>query len=107
MEILLAAVVAAVVAGIVVLAGQRRRPAPAAAAGHTLREAKDGGMVQATAAAPARPGTAAPPDPPAGTPPADPGVDTELRARRAEIGRIEERLLGKEEGLDARLNELE
>src|SRR3954470_19681412 len=105
MEILLAAVVAAAVAGIVVVAGQRRGPAAAAPAGHVAppaepsREAIDGGVVQATATAPV-PAAPAPA-------PVVPLDDSELRARRAEIGRIEERLLSKEESLDVRLAELE
>jgi ribonuclease Y len=46
---------------------------------------------------------------PAPSPPVavDPGLDSELRARRSEIARIEERLLQKEESLDGRLAELE
>src|SRR5947207_9752280 len=102
MEIVLAAVVAAAVAGIVVLAGQRRGPAAAAAGGQRVRS--DASLVQATATAPAEapaptgPGqtsaalTAVPPASSAAT-------DAELQARRAELARIEERLLSKEEAL--------
>jgi ribonuclease Y len=111
MEIVLAAVVAAAVAGIVVLAGQRRGPATAPVgprrplAPERRREA-DAAIAQATATAPA--GTAAPVAVPAGPmTTADAGTDAELRARRSEIARIEERLLSKEEALDVRLAELE
>jgi ribonuclease Y len=114
MEIVLAAVVAAAVAGIVVLAGNRRGPA-AAAAGHApsperRRESADAQVTQATATAPAtRPqAAAAPPAAPApAAAPQEPVDDSELRARRAEIARIEERLLSKEEALGVRLTELE
>src|SRR3954447_18227850 len=119
MDILLTAVVAAAVAGIVVVAMQRRGPA-AAAAGHPAsaeprRTKADGALVQATATAPH---PVSPPQPPAGvelaaadpavaTAPSDPGLESELRARRSEIARIEERLLSKEEALDVRLAELD
>jgi ribonuclease Y len=107
MEIVLAAVVAAAVAGIVVVAGNRRGPA-AAAAGHapppdTRGEPADAPITQATATAPA----AAQPPVSTGRAPASAGGDEELRARRAEIARIEERLLSKEESLDVRLSEME
>src|SRR3954468_9616676 len=111
MEIVLAAVVAAAVAGIVVVAGNRRGPA-AAAAGHAptpdaSREAAETSapapeqapLTQATATAAAAPAVA-----PGRLAAAD---DGELRARRAEIARIEERLLSKEESLGVRLGELE
>src|SRR5436190_7512478 len=107
MDIVLAAVVAAAVAGIVVMAGQRRRPAAAPAGSvpspDPRRERVEPPVVQATATAPAL-GTGEPPVP---GPVAAPVDDTELRARRAEIARIEERLLTKEEALDRRLAELE
>jgi len=119
MEILLTAVVAAAVAGVVVLAMQRRGPA-AAAAGlpaptEPRRNKADASLVQATATAP-RPVPApeppagvepAPADPAAATAPSDPGLASELGARRAEIARIEERLLSKEEALGVKLAELE
>jgi ribonuclease Y len=109
MEIVLAAVVAAAVAGIVVLAGQRRGPATAAAGpaqpipSEPRRDA-DAAIAQATAAAPA-----GIPSVPAAvrTSVADPGLESELGARRAELARIEERLLSKEEAVDLRLAELE
>jgi ribonuclease Y len=109
MEILLTAVVAAAVAAIVVVAGQRRGPAAAPAGGavspEPRRDAKEAALVQATAAAPkaASPGAATAPP----LAPVRAADDTELRARRAEIARIEERLLSKEEALDRRLAELE
>jgi ribonuclease Y len=113
MDIVLAAVVAAAVAGIVVLAGQRRGPAAVVAgpvspgAPDTRRDADASPMVQATATA-ARPpaqAAAAPFPPPAAAP--DPGLESELVARRTEIARTEERLLAKEEALGARSAELE
>src|SRR5438445_42065 len=111
MEIVIAALVAAAVAGIVVMAGQRRGPAAAAAGSAPPaepRSAAPDAVVQATATAPKATG-AAPVT--AGVPIAasvvDPGLASELQARRAEIARIEERLLSKEESLDVRLTELE
>src|SRR3954466_11545686 len=106
MEIVLAAVVAAAVAGIVVVAGNRRGPA-AAAAGRaptpdTRRDTSETTLTQATASVPA-----ATQLPTAGPAPVVAVADTELRARRDEIARIEERLLSKEEALDLRLAELE
>jgi ribonuclease Y len=109
MEIVLTAVVAALVAGIVVVAGQRRGPAAAAVGGRPLppetRREAEPAVVQATATAPAaRPqATGAAPAEPA----QDGGLEGELRARRAEIARIEERLLSKEEALGVRIAELE
>src|SRR5947209_3635617 len=112
MEIVIAALVAAAVAGIVVMAGQRRGPAAAAAGSAPPpaepRSAATDAVVQATATAP-KPTAVAPVT--AGVPIAasvvDPGLASELQARRAEIARIEERLLSKEESLDVRLTELE
>ncbi|HYZ28081.1 MAG TPA: ribonuclease Y [Thermoleophilaceae bacterium] len=109
MEIVLAAVVAAAVAGIVVLAGNRRAPTAAPAGPtprpETRRDGKDAPLTQATATA--APTTAAAPVAAAPAAPQTPADDSELRARRAEIARIEERLLTKEEALDVRLAELE
>jgi ribonuclease Y len=111
MDIVLAAIVAAAVAGIVVLAGQRRGPAAAAAGqvrplpADSLRDAAEPQVVKATATAPPRPAGPRTPAPAAIA--HDPGMETELRARRAEIARTEERLLAKEEALDVRLAELE
>src|SRR4051812_29345130 len=106
MEILIAAVVAAAVAALVVVAGQRRGPA-AAAAGHAppppeaRPEVGDASVLKATATAP-----------PAAAPTASVAApatsdDSELRVRRAELARIEERLLSKEEALDLRLADLD
>ncbi len=113
MEIVVAAVVAAAVAGIVVLAGQRRAPA-AAPAGHApapdhrSATAAQSSLVQATATtspAPVHaPAAAAGAAPPALTVQA---ADAELGARRAEIARIEERLMSKEETLGLKLAEAE
>src|SRR5437764_486442 len=100
MEIVLAALVAAAVAGIVVVAGQRRGPAAAAAGSPRHVRPDDAGrqpgeptVAQATAVPPLH-----------GYDPAD---EAELRERRAEIARIEERVLAKEEALDVRLAEIE
>jgi ribonucrease Y len=114
MEIVLAAVVAAAVAGIVVVAGNRRGPT-AAPAGHAprsdpRREGTDVPVTQATATAPTASAPAASAAPASAAVPAPaqaPLDDSELRARRAEIARIEERVLTKEEALDVRLAELE
>jgi ribonuclease Y len=112
MEIVLAALVAAAVAGIVVVAGQRRGPAAAAAGAprpiapsETARDAAEATVSQATASAPATsPQPAAPVTPIRGY---DADTEAELRERRGEIARIEERLLTKEEALDVRLAEVE
>ena len=90
MEIVLAAVVAAVVAGAVVALTLRSRPAAAGQA------AALPGPVPAPAPAPA------PAQPQTGA-----GTDAELSERRAEIARIEERLLQREESIGVRLAELE
>src|SRR4051812_45855793 len=113
MEILLAAVVAAAVAGIVVVAGNRRGRPAAAAAGHVpapepRRDATEASLTQATATAPAAAAAANTPAPPvAPLRPSSAADDVELSARRAEIARIEERLLTKEEALGVRMAELE
>jgi ribonuclease Y len=109
MEIVLAALVAAAVAGIVVVAGNRRGPAAAAAGPaptpDTRRESADTQLTQATATAPVTSTSTRVATGP--SEPAPPALDDELRARRAEIARIEERLLSKEEALDRRLTEME
>ena len=104
MEIVLAAVVAAVVAGSVVLLAQRTAPRS--------------GVVTAAGPAPApappsaRDGREPPPKervevaaPAQELPVSD--IEHELRERRAELARAEERILGKEQSLDVRLGELE
>jgi ribonucrease Y len=88
MEIVLAALVAAVVAVAAVLVTQRGRGVAAAAGGGTATEA------------PVRP---APGD---GGRPRD-EVDAELRARREELARLEERLRAKEAALDRRVRDLD
>jgi ribonucrease Y len=122
MEIVLAAVIAAAVAVAVVLVMQRTRgtaPAGAAPGGSTpsgrtaTAEPAKAAPAEATSTrgAPARavPRDAAKPAPQ----PASAGegvreqVDSELRERRAEIVRTEERLLQKEESVDVRLADLE
>jgi ribonuclease Y len=110
MEIVLAAIVSAAVAGIIVVAGQRRGPTAAAAGAvqpapstETPSRDAEATVAKATATAPSR-GSSAVAAPSAPPPSA---MDHELRERRAEIGRIEERLLSKEEALDVKLAELE
>jgi ribonuclease Y len=89
MEIVLAALVAAAVAVAVVLVVQRPRTAGAGAAP----------AVQAPAA-PERPRPA--PEPDGGRASAPPVAEEELRARRAELARLEERLRAKEQSLEIR-----
>jgi ribonuclease Y len=110
MEIVLAAVVAAAVAGIIVVAGQRRGPAAAPAGGARPveapdtagTEAADGSVTRATATAPpARRAVHQVPVLP------DAAAEAELRERRAELARIEERLLSKEKALDVQLAAME
>ena len=118
MEIVLAAVVAAGVSALVVLL---LRPRTASPAGSPAPDAGRGpSLTQATAA----PSPAAAPSPtpsaaPRASAPLPPDatardrdavraeIDVELRERRAEIARAEERILRKEESLDVRLTELE
>ncbi|HEX8743692.1 MAG TPA: ribonuclease Y [Thermoleophilaceae bacterium] len=120
MEIVLAVVVAAVVSASVVLL---LRPRTVVAGGHSPESGPAGADSRPAADAPAATlsaATAAPPVARAAAPPAADGgspapdrdalraqVDAELRERRAEIARIEERTLRKEESLDLRLAELE
>jgi len=100
MEIVLAALVAAAVSAAVVLAmGRLRRPAADAAVGTAVAPPRetvprtDGDRVR----------------PEAGAPPAeDPeGAEHELQARRAELGRLEERLRARESAQDAREQSLD
>src|SRR5881227_123218 len=104
MDIVLAAVVAAAVAAIVVVAGQRRGPAAAAAGApravpreDTGRDAADAAVTKATALEP----TASPARAPGEASYGDESViELELRERRAEIARTQERLITKEEALE-------
>jgi ribonucrease Y len=102
MEIVLAAVVAAIVSGAVVLLAQRTAP-----------RARMAGPVTAPGPAPrGRDGHGPPPkersEPAApAAPEAVSDIEHELRERRAEIARTEERVLGKEQSVDVRLAELE
>jgi ribonuclease Y len=113
MEILLGAVVAAVVSASVVLllrpravvaGGHAPEPRPATAAPSEPRGAT---VTEATAAplrsAPGRTTGGAAPD----RETVREEVDVELRERRAEIARAEERVLRKEESIDVRVAELE
>jgi ribonuclease Y len=92
MEIVLAALVAAAVSLAVVFALQRPRAAQAGPA--------------RLAPEPAKPAPRAAAADPAEAPPAD-AVDEELRARRAELGRLEERLRAHNQTLDLRGQELD
>jgi ribonuclease Y len=116
MEIVLAAVVAALVSATVVMllrprtvaaAGHAPDPIPAAAEPRPPSEPPGATVARATAAPAAAPSRAAP-APAAAPGGADrEGLDAELLERRAEIARIEERILRKQESLDVRLAELE
>ena len=100
------AVVAGVVAAIV--ARSTRRDA-VHAGGPAVTGSRDGGTVtraQATAGSAPDAGAGAAIDP-AAVRAAHDGLEAELRERRSEIARIEERLLAKEEAIDARANELQ
>jgi ribonucrease Y len=99
MEILLTAVVAAAVAAAVVLVALRTRGAPTLAA--SAADSSQRGRSAAAALAEGPPRSVVPV---AG---AGDGADGELRARREELARLEERLRAKETALDARLAQLE
>jgi ribonuclease Y len=127
MEIVVAAVVAVVAAGVTVLLMQRSQrfaAVPQGSAVATRRPGREGGgtavsepepaeQPEAEAAAPtaAAPAVAPRPSPAAADTPATAAArdaaDVELRERRAEIARTEERLLRKEQSLDLRLAEAE
>jgi ribonuclease Y len=104
MEIVLAAVVAAVVAGGVVLLTQR----PGARSG-LVASAATPAAAPHPAAAPLETRDAPPGDPTDPPPPPEDAADIEheLRERRIELARAEERILGKEGSLDVRLTELD
>ena len=99
MEILLAGLVAAAVATAVVLVALRARGSPAVAAPSSTpseapaASASDGQARASGAAARSRLGRE--------------DADADLRARRAELARLEERLRAKEASVDSRLAELE
>ena len=95
MEILLAAAVAAAVAAVVVLVALRVRGEPGIAA---PAGGSSGG---------ARGAAAGEPPPGGGSRRARDGADAELRARREELARLEERLRAKEGSADARIAQLE
>ena len=104
MEIVLAAVVAAVVSGAIVLFAQRtatRSGVVAPVAGPSPRPVP----------APVRDGREPPPkeraEPTAAPAETVSDIEHELRERRAELARAEERILGKEASVDAQLTELE
>ena len=122
MEILLAAVVAAAVAAAVAIVVQRSRPM---SAGLPLQPGTDEGASAGARAASTRPGSRSPErsgrrsasdgasDGAEGGPATerDPaterGLEDELRERRAELARLEERLRAKEKSVDLRLSEVE
>src|SRR5687767_7001101 len=104
MEIVLAAVVAAVVSGGVVLLAQRTAPRSGVVTA--------AGPAPAPAPPPVRDGRETAPkeraEPVAPLPDESVGdIERELRERRAELARAEERILGKEQSLNVRLTELE
>ena len=105
MEILLAAVVAAIVSGAVVLLAQRTAPrarmaGPVTAPAPTSRVRDGHGDGRGPAAKEPEPATQPAPETLS-------DIEHELRERRAEIARSEERILGKEQSLDVRLTELD
>src|SRR3954447_16751147 len=97
MEILLTAVIAAVVAATVVLVALRTRGATGLAA---PAAGSPEGAYPAVASEPAERRSGSGRRPPS-------GGDGELRARREELARLEERLRAKESALDARIAQLE
>jgi ribonuclease Y len=101
------AIVGGVVAGIVARSARRDIGHPAGSAAIAgPRESTTLARTQAaTPGAVARSGSGASADGPAG--PALDGLQAELRERRSEIARIEERLLAKEEAIEVRGNELQ
>ena len=115
MEIVLGAVVAAVVsASVVLLLGRQRGGHVVMAQGQTATPSTK--PRQRASAAPAKPGGGAPAGPGSGNGGAvdeasratvRDEINAELRERRAEIARIEERILRKEETLGVRTGELE
>jgi len=102
------ALVAGVVAGVV--SRSARSDVAHASGSAALPSSGDGSTVtRAQVAPPAKKGgggaVATAPGEPAGGADRD-AIEAELRERRSEIARIEERLLAKEEAIDARVNEL-
>jgi ribonucrease Y len=119
MEIVVGAAVAAVVSAVVVLLMRPRVGRVAVADSGRAVDAPGRGPRRAELSAATAAGAApAVTEPPLGEPAVETttgpagdvvrsAIDTELRERRAEIARIEERILSKEESLDVRLAELE
>jgi ribonuclease Y len=110
MEILLTVIVAGLVGGgVAVLMGRARTAGHAAGGLAAVPMAPSGTLAHGRAEAPddaerAAPPVAAAPDQATRAAVRD-EIDAELRERRAEIARIEERLITKEEALDVRLEE--
>jgi ribonucrease Y len=101
MEIVLAAVVAAIVSGAVVLLAQRTAPR-ARMAGPTTAPPPAPRVRDGHGSATKEPEPAPPPSAETIS-----DIEHELRERRAEIARAEERILGKEQSVDVRLAELD
>jgi ribonuclease Y len=113
MEIALAALVAAAVsAGVVLAMGRVRGPVPAGA-GRAGPPRRPGGGADGShpsrAALPGGSDGGAPPDAehPAAFDGDSPAAEDELQARRAELGRLEERIRARESALDAREQSLD
>ena len=108
MEIVLAAVVGGAVAAIVLLAsGRTRAPAGASANGGAGIPEPPRVAPPADRAGPRDTRAPVPQPVPSTAPPSDTsGLEHELRERRAEIARTEERLLAKENAIDLRTAEL-
>jgi ribonuclease Y len=102
MEIVLAAVVAALVAGGVVMLVQRSgaRSGVVAPAGPPAAPARPRPRADGRGPSEDRPEPPQPAETPA-------EIDVELRERRGELARAEERILGKEQSVDVRLGELD
>ena len=97
------AVVAGVVAGLV--SRSARRDVVHASGSAAVPASGDGATVTRAQAVPAaKEGMAV--GPPGAPGPTSDALEAELRERRAEIARIEERMLAKEEAIEARANEL-
>jgi len=110
MEILLAALVSAAVSGVVAVLALRSRPAQTVAPGGAQ---VNGRKTEDSPASVSSPGPEAATEPAVPSPPAEAGGDhpshsgSDLRGRREELGRLEERLRAKEQSVDLRLREID
>ena len=108
MEILLAALVSAAVAAAVVLLALRTRPAPTGAPGGApIGSPSPDASEPAPASAGARREQAAPDDEGTLPPARRDDVEDDLRVRRDELARLEERVRSKEQTVDLRLRDVD